>query len=229
MGRIDRRAWGGTLAKRGNLQRVSDTAIRALLERYNCRVPFHEVRARFMGNIATPDLTASPMQVVRDLWGGTLPEFETLDDARLLVNGLVQGLWNGLSGHQKRSNPFRLARVKSLRASYDYLARLSLLRRQELDGFIDGLFAGQQEMDFPEKAHRALGVLAEIRAMVAGIYELAKSPPSPASTDSLEETATHLRQLTRIAEAEINTVIQSCKTARAQMLETTPFKRQTLH
>lgn len=41
---------------------VDDGAMRALLNRYGCPVPYHQVRARFMGNIATPALSASPVQ-----------------------------------------------------------------------------------------------------------------------------------------------------------------------
>jgi hypothetical protein len=36
-------------------------------------VPCHEVRTRFLGNIAAPQLAVSPMQIVKDLWGGELP------------------------------------------------------------------------------------------------------------------------------------------------------------
>jgi hypothetical protein len=49
---------------------VSDDAVRALLERYRCPVPFHAVRARFLGNIASPILSASPLDTVKALWGG---------------------------------------------------------------------------------------------------------------------------------------------------------------
>jgi hypothetical protein len=39
-----------------------------------------------------------------------------------------------------------------------------------------------------------------------------------------------LRELTRIAEVEINTIIQSCRRARQQMLETQTMERPgTLH
>ena len=44
-----------------------EKAIRALIEKYGCPVPFHEVRTRFLGNIATPELSASPLQMIQDL------------------------------------------------------------------------------------------------------------------------------------------------------------------
>jgi hypothetical protein len=95
------------MVKASKLDRLSDQVITALLEKHACPLPFHAVRALFMGNIATPDMTASPMQAIRDLWGGELPEFETKQDAELLLMSLMQGLWNGMSAHQNRTNPYR--------------------------------------------------------------------------------------------------------------------------
>jgi hypothetical protein len=72
---------------------ASDDQVRALLERYACPVPFHEVRTRFLGNIAS--LTSvSPLDVVKELWGGELPEFSDIDAANELIGAMVMGLWN---------------------------------------------------------------------------------------------------------------------------------------
>ena len=46
------------------------------------------------------------------------------------------------------------------------------MRREELDGFIEGIFSGEDRADLPERAHRALGHLGELRAMMAGIEDL---------------------------------------------------------
>lgn len=218
------------MAARVRKQSVDDGAIRALLKRYGCPVPYHRVRACFMGNIATPDMNASPMQEIGRVWNEDLPVFEDRSEAEAFFGTLLQGLWNGLSAHQKRSDPFKLARVKATPASYEYLARLGRVRREELDGFIDGLFAGQDELDFPESAHKAIGTLGELRALFAATEDLANNPPGPTDVASMEVTAKHLRELTRIAEIEINTIIQSCRKARQQMLETYVIERPgTLH
>ncbi len=71
---------------------ATDDEVRALLVRYRCPVPFHEVRTRFLGNIASPGMGVSPIKVVEGLWGGKLPEFETIDAANELVGALVMGL-----------------------------------------------------------------------------------------------------------------------------------------
>jgi hypothetical protein len=52
---------------------ATDEEVRAILERYRCPVPFHEVRTRFLGNIATPVMSASPIKTVEGLWGGGRP------------------------------------------------------------------------------------------------------------------------------------------------------------
>ncbi len=48
---------------------ATDEEVRVILERYRCPVLFHEVRTRFLGNIATPVSAASPIKMVEDLWG----------------------------------------------------------------------------------------------------------------------------------------------------------------
>ena len=58
------------MAKRGSTMiGPSDNQVRALLERYRCPVPFHEVCTRFLGNIASPVMAASPLETVKGLWG----------------------------------------------------------------------------------------------------------------------------------------------------------------
>jgi len=86
-------------------------AARAMLEKHGRPVAFHEVRTRFLGNIATPALAASPLQIIKGLWGGELPVFDGIDEFTELLNALIHGLWNDLTRHQKRSQPFRLTRV----------------------------------------------------------------------------------------------------------------------
>ena len=61
------------------------------------QVPFHAVRTRFLGNIATPAMQSAPMETVSALWGSELPAFDTLDAANELIGALVMGLWNRLS------------------------------------------------------------------------------------------------------------------------------------
>lgn len=69
-----------------------------------------------------------------------------------------------------------------------------------------------------------------MRGLFAATEDMALNPPGPADVSTMEQTAKHLRELTRIAEIEINTIIQSCRRARQQMLETQTIERPgTLH
>ena len=58
---------------------ASDAEVIALLKRYKCPTNFHEVRTRFLGNIVSPVIGASPMETVKQLWGGELPEFDSIE------------------------------------------------------------------------------------------------------------------------------------------------------
>lgn len=205
-----------------------EQAIRALLERYACPVPLHEVRTRFLGSIASPDLAVSPLQVVTGLWGGELPVFDGLDEVNALLGALVQGLWNDLTRHQKRSQPFRLMRVP-MEPTAPNLAHFGRVRREELDGFIDGLFNGQAAIDLPERAHKAVGQLGELRAMMAGICDLVSGDPDVERRAELETTFKALRELNRIMESEINEAVLSCTRARRQMLSGVVTDRPTVH
>lgn len=207
---------------------VDSQQVHGLLRQYACPVPYHEVRTRFLGNIASPELSASPLQVLKDLWGGTLPEFESIEDLNRLIDTLINGLWNRLTVHQKRNEPFRLVKVP-LEPSVANLAKLALIRRQEIDGFVEGLFGGSEEIDLPERANTSLGVLAQMRAMVAGAHDLATREVEPADQAQIHETFRHLRELTRIMEREVHAVVLDCTRARRQMLRDTPPRRPTFH
>jgi len=206
----------------------SEKTARALLEKHGCPVPFHEVRTRFLGNIATPELSASPLQIIKDLWGGELPVFDSIDELNGLLDALVQGLWNDLTRHQKRSQPFRLTRVP-MEPTAANLRQYGLIRLQELDGFIEGLFNGEEAIDLPERTHQAIAHLSELRAMMAGICELVSRDPNADDRTQLDTTFKHLRELTRIMETEIHEAVLSCTRARRQMLEGILTEKPTIH
>lgn len=200
----------------------------ALLAKHGCPLPFHAVRTRFLGNIATPVWSASPLRVVEGLWGGELPVFESRDEANELIQALVQGLWNDLTRHQKRTQPFRLSRVP-LEPTAASLGHYGRVRIAELDGFIEGLFNGEQAIDLPERAHIAVGHLSEVRALMVGACELMARDPDAGDRAVIEAMARQLRELTRMMETEINEAVLSCTRARRKMLEATPTEKPTLH
>jgi hypothetical protein len=205
-----------------------DAEVAALLERYRCPVPFHEVRTRFLGNIASPLMTASPLDTVKALWGGELPGLENLEAINELFGALVMGLWNRLTSHQDRRNPFRLVRFE-VELTREGVARIARVRREELEGFVEGLFGSEQSLDLPERAHQALKVLTEMRALLTGIIGLLEDETKPATQGDLTETLHTIQKMTRIGEVEIQKAVLSCTRARRLGLSQTPAARPTLH
>jgi len=145
--------WNVSKSTRPPASATGDGEVRALLDRYRCLVPFHAARPRFLGDIASPVMSASPLDAVKALWGGEFPEFDSLDAVNELLRILIMGLWNRLSRHQERNAPFRLMRVE-IPETREGLAHIALIRREELDGFVEGLFGKEQSLELPERAHR---------------------------------------------------------------------------
>jgi len=207
---------------------ASDAEVIALLERYRCPTPFHEIRTRFLGNIASPVMSASPLETIKQLWGGELPEFDSVDAVNELLGALVAGLWNRLTAHQSGRNPFRLLRFE-VAQTREGLKHLALVRREELDGFVEGLFGPEEHINLPERAHKALGVLAEIRAMLVGVINLLDDSSKTAEPDDLKGLVRNIQEITIIVETELNKAIYSCVRARRQLLEQIPATKPTLH
>ena len=216
------------MPKHPTLVTATDDEVRALLKRYNCPVPFHEVRTRFLGNIATPSMTASPIKMIQDLWGGELPVFDSTDAANELIGALIMGLWNRLTKHQDRNSPFRLNRIETA-ATRKGLADLSRMRVQEIDGFIAGLFGREDRIDLPERAHRALDDLAEMRALFAAVQEVAADETKAATLGDVQTAVRNLREMTKNAEHAMHTVVLSCTRARKQTLSASPLGKVGLH
>src|SRR5216683_431217 len=162
-----------------------------------------------------------PARSAQGLWGGELPVFDSLDAVNELLAALIMGLWNRLSRHQERSTPFRLLRVDISRTR-EGLAGISLIRREELDGFLHGLFGKEESVDLPERARRALTALSEMRAMLEGVRVVAGDPTKPATFHDIAQALGNVRELTKIREREIHEAVLSCTRARRQTLRSMP-------
>ena len=75
----------------------------------------------------------------------------------------------------------------------DVMLMQALMRRQELDGFIEGLFGREEMIDLPKHAHRGLDELGQMRALFEAVVVLAldnakqatdRGPGDDASTHS---------------------------------------------
>ena len=90
------------------------------------------------------------------------------------------------------------------------------LQREEMDGFAEGLLGFENDVDLPHRAHEGKSRLADLRAMFVAVADLTSDPMKPATERDLKVTRDYMRELTRIAEREINAIVLSCKRARRQ-------------
>ena len=203
--------------KKPYLKYIGDKRIRDLLARYDCPVPFHAVRTRLLGNIATPRLDASPVQTIKDLWGGEFPPVDSMDDLNALLQDLMS-LWNTLARHQSRTRPFKLAKGGS-GSNVGGIEQLCRIRTEEFEGFMEGLYGAADTIDLSEWAVERMDELGEINAMFHSALEIStRKPTVSATSDELKETYKHLKTLERAMGKEINMVIRACKKARAQSM-----------
>jgi len=213
--------------KKPTIPYVGDKRIRQLLEEYGCPTPFHAVRTRFLGNIASLRFDASPVQAIKDLWGGELPEFEEIDGINALFQGLLS-LWNHLTQHQSRSKPFRLLRETAQPMRED-VAHFCRVRQEEIEGFFEGLFGADEEVDLPERAAEGMDHLGETTAMFEAARDLCSDPSKEAEPRELKQTIRHLQTLSRIVEKDIHAIVLACVRARRQALAQSARRRPTVH
>jgi hypothetical protein len=205
-----------------------EMAAKAMLDEHAYPLQFHQAGALFLVQVTTPQMSTSPLVAIKRLWGGDLPVFDSIDDLNALLGALVQGLWNELTRHQKRSQPFRLTRTPMEETNAN-LALYGRTRLEELDGFLDGLFLGADSIDLQERAHEAVNMLAQLRITLAGICDALARHTYVDDRPELDMAFTLLRDLPRIMETEIHEAALPCTRARRQMLETILTKRPTVH
>jgi hypothetical protein len=103
------------------------------------------------------------------------------------------------------------------------------MRRQELDGFIEGLFGREEVVDLPKRAHRGFNELGQLRALFEAVMRLAKDDTKQPADEGIETTLRRMCEMTKIAEHEIHAVVLACTRARKQMMAGMPTTRPTVH
>jgi hypothetical protein len=190
-----------------------DEQVRLLLVLYRCPVPFHIVRTRFLGSTVSSESGVSPIEAVKSLWGGDLPRFRSKAALNELMEVLVTSLWNRLARHRERRVPFRLLEL-DVPPDREGLGQLAVVRREELEGFMEGLFGPKETLDLPHRAYRALEKLSEIRMSLYTLQLSFAGAIEPATPAEIASTLGALRMLTKTAEHEIHEVVLSCTNAR---------------
>ncbi len=199
--------------------------IKRLLKRYDCPLPYHAVRARFLGCIACPAIDTHPMRALAVLWDGAMPEIENIEDANELVQGLLEGVWNPLTLLLSGNKAFHLTR---LRAPNDNagLKRFSQTRVNEIDAFTYGLCDGEEGIDLPDTAHEAVEALDVLATFFETFVQFADEPDKQLE---FAETVLNAQELSYSAEQEINEAVRACTEARRAALARSGDGRPTLH
>lgn len=216
------------MAKQPNPSKVTDAKARELLQRFECPLPFHAVRTRLLGSIASLDLLMTPMRAVERLWGGELPVFDSTADANELIGTLVMGLWNQLAEHQSRSIPFRLTRIE-VPATREGVAILLLMRDQEVWNFCLGLVGTDPDPKFPDRTMKTIAVLSRVRDMCVRTRELAEDLEKDLSIEDCAGLIQQFRQVTKVAEHEIHEAVLACTRARRNLMQGMPPGRPVFH
>jgi hypothetical protein len=155
-----------------------DEVYEDLLAAYACPVSLRAVKFRFWGHITTTAMTVSPVQAMEYIWGGDLPEFQTLDEAND-VFARIQVLWNVLVVMNMEGKRLRLSPRTGL-AEIDGLRRMVEYRIEELDGFFDAFTGDLTIYDSLEPAvNKHLGKIASLLETLEWIRDELEQPDPP--------------------------------------------------
>jgi hypothetical protein len=186
-----------------------EQAIRAMLNQYQCPAPFHVVRTRLLGNVATTVMHASPWQELALIWQGGLPVFGDKAELDTFVAVMIEGLWTDLGRHQDNNKPFRLTRLTA-EPDAASLGHYAMVRGQEVAGFVTGLFNGETSITLPARALQAMAKLREVLDMLLEIVGLANLNESFADPFQAARLVGQLPRLNRTIETEIHAAIRAC-------------------
>jgi|688.fasta_scaffold123692_4 hypothetical protein len=182
--------------------------VQSLLSEYQCPYQFHEVRAAFMGAIASP-YVVDPVFELNALWDGVFPELPSQEKLDEVTKTFLEDFWGLLAAHGKEDAelPFTLTsldKATSLRA----LKANAQLRGEELDAFLTGFFQDQENLELDEDIGDSLDILEELVQMYTDIVNMKED--IPLSATELSDLADNLLKMTDMVELEMNNLIVSC-------------------
>jgi hypothetical protein len=182
--------------------------VQSLLSEYQCPYQFHEVRAAFMGAIASP-YVVDPVFELNALWDGEFPELASQEKLDEVIKTFLEDFWGLLAAHGKEDAelPFTLTsldKATSLRA----LKANAQLRGEELDAFLTGFFQDQENLELDEDIGDSLDILEELVQMYTDIVNMKED--IPLSATELSDLADNLLKMTDMVELEMNNLIVSC-------------------
>jgi hypothetical protein len=186
--------------------------VRRLLKKYDCPLPLHQIRAQFMGAITSPLDTVNPSREIQTLWGGHAPGFASMAAANEFMQVLVIGLWNHVARHFGSHEPFALIDITP-EPTEKGIKDHAKVRFEEIQGFLEGFFQGQDSVHLSEDIADCLDVLDDLILMFGGIARLPKER-QVVTLREIQDLINQLADLTDIAQKEINQIITFCAAQR---------------
>lgn len=182
--------------------------VQSLLSEYQCPYQFHEVRAAFMGAIASP-YVVDPLFELNALWDGEFPELPTQEKVDEVTKTFLEDFWGLLATHAKEDadQPFLLTPLDKASSLGDLKAHAKL-RGEELDAFLTGFFQDQENLELDEDIGESLDILEELIQMYTDLVNMDEGKALNAS--ELSDLADNMLKMTDMAELEMNNLIMSC-------------------
>ena len=195
---------------------AGDAAFKAFLRRYDCPTPFHVVRMRFVGWVASPALAASPLPIIEALWLGGLPVFDGEREANAFFESFA-GLINQMTRHE-RGIRVKMAKLPTPR-DVESLTGAFRIRAEEIrEGFIIGYWGGAEEEQAPEEQDASLQELKEYAAECDEAVAELQALPAGDTKSALAEYGQGLEELTKDAERELSFLVWAATVLRADEL-----------
>lgn len=182
--------------------------VQSLLSEYQCPYQFHEVRAAFMGAIASP-YVVDPVFELNALWDGEFPELASQEKLDEVTKTFLQDFWGLLAVHASEEAvlPFMLTPLEKA-TSLEEIKTHAQLRGEELDSFLTGFFQDQETLELDEEVSESLDILEELVQLLTDMINMKEGTPLGAT--ELSALADNLLKVTEMAELEMNNLIVNC-------------------
>jgi hypothetical protein len=182
--------------------------VQSLLSEYQCPYKFHEVRAAFMGAIASP-YVVDPVFELNALWDGEFPELASQEKLDEVTKTFLEDFWGLLAEHSSEEAvlPFMLTPLEKA-SSLDEIKAHARLRGEELDSFLTGFFQDQETLELDEEVGESLDILEELVQLLTDMVNMKEG--TPLGVTELSDLADNLIKMTEMAELEMNNLIVSC-------------------
>jgi hypothetical protein len=210
---------------------VGDAALKRLLQRYRCPAPFHVVRMRFWGAIASPSSEISFITVMQRLWSNGAPQFADVPEANAFLQSL-RSLWNELTRYQDGSPKLKLQKIGII-DTREKLHAATKLRVGELhDGFLEGFMDGKTNIDVPPGTSELVGRVEKAIELLATMRNTFAQAPGRDDDAILAECVHNFPMIDEAVHADLNAIAIAVKRWRGKRLdEKSPEakRRGTLH